>query len=117
MSTVDTYGNRLSWPPDLKSAGLPIEVPTIGKFSGSAEVVTGVKGLPGLAALQREDAVDLPAFQHLGVALLARDGVGGRKREAMTDVEIAVAVFALADSAVFGQILVPIVRLIVDCVR
>src|SRR5580700_2325571 len=94
MATVDAERNG------ILAAGFEIgsrseEIPTIGKLHGSAEVVAGVKCLPRLAALQRQDAIDLPAFEHLRKALLAGERIGERESEAMPDVEIAVPVLSL----------------------
>src|SRR5215469_11132200 len=51
------------------------QVPAVREFTRPAEVVTCVKRLPRLSALQRQNPVYLPAFQHLSEALLARNRV------------------------------------------
>ncbi len=102
----------------MRAAGLEVgwvaeEVPAIRKFPGSAEIIAGVEGLPRLAALQRQNRVDLPAFQQLRKRLLAGEGVRDRKRETVPDIKIAGPIFTVRIQAVFRQILVPVIGLVI----
>src|SRR5262249_715710 len=47
----------------LEVAGVSIEIPAVGKFSGPAEIVTRVVNIPGLGSLKIHDGVELPPLQ------------------------------------------------------
>ena len=46
------------------------EIPAIGGFACCAEVIPLIIDIPRLAALKRDDGVDLPAFQELAPGFL-----------------------------------------------
>src|SRR5260370_38409844 len=96
---------------------VPEEVPAVRKLAGGAEVVAGIKRLPGLPALQCQNGIDLPTFQQLPPGLLPRNAIRHRKRKPMLDVDVAVPVLGPRACAVLRQILVPVVRHIIERVR
>ena len=98
----------------LEVGGVTEEIPTICEFARAAEIVTSVKRLPWLPGLQCQNGVDLPAFQQLPPCFDIRQGISSRKGETMPDIKIVAAVFATSIEAVFRQVLVPIVRLIIQ---
>ena len=98
----------------LEIRGITKEIPAVCEFAGAAEIVAGIKRLPWLSTLQCQDAVDLPALQQLGKRFDIRERVGGRKRKTVPDIKIAVAVFTIGVKAVFRQVLIPIVGLIIE---
>src|SRR4029077_9820827 len=71
------------------------EIPAIGGLIGSADVIDGVVDGPGLRALQSDDGINLPAFQHLCEGLLPGNRISEREREAMPDVIVAAGVLLL----------------------
>src|ERR1700688_1679377 len=101
----------------LEIRGITKEIPAVCEFAGAAEIITCVKRLPRLPALQRQDAVDLPALQKLGKRFDIRERVGGRKCKTVPDIKIAVAVFTVRVKAVLRQVLIPIVGLVIESVR
>src|ERR1700687_2235750 len=104
-------------PSRLEIGGITKEITAVCSFAGAAEIVTGIKRLPWLPALQCQNAVDLPALQQLGKRFDIRERVGGRKRKTVPDVKIAVAVFTIRAEAVLRQVLIPIVGLVIESVR
>src|SRR5580704_11625005 len=87
----------------LEVAGVPEKIPTIGPFTGVAEIIGGVVNEPWLAGGNREDSIDFPALQQLAEALLPRKGVAGFQSEAMARVVVAIAIFFLRVGAVLWK--------------
>ena len=58
---------------------------------------------PILRGLQRGDRIDLPSFQHLAMARAARDRIGERERQPVTNVEIAVGILRARTVRVLGK--------------
>ena len=98
----------------LEIGGITKEIPTVREFPSPAEIVTRIVRLPRLPGLQRQDAIHLPAFQQLSPRFDIGERIGRRKSETVPDVKIAGAVFAIGIEAVFRQVLVPVVGLIIE---
>src|SRR6202030_4627303 len=97
--------------PGLEIILVPKEIPPIwavrrwtdGQRTYAGSISSLIHRPPVLRTLQGDDRVEFPAFQRLTIALLAGDGVGERKREAMPHIEIAVGIFGAGVVSVLRQ--------------
>ncbi len=81
------------------------EVPAVAEFAGETDVVAvgeAVNDAPRQAALDRDDGVDLPAFEQVRERFDVGQLIGEGEGEAVADVDIGVAPFGTRIEAILG---------------
>src|SRR5207248_7936166 len=90
-------------PLGFKVRGIAIEIPAVGQFTRPAEIKRLVIDVPGLAALQGDDGIDLPAFQKLALSIHRGKSVSYGECKAMANVLIAAGMVQQGTPAIHGK--------------